>query len=250
VKRQDFEQAFTAARFYTPSDVSPARVPVFTKRLMGLVTPQGLRKVAGQYELAKKGEFNVVTLGDCSRSFRNVFGLPCKHEIARQLHFNKEWKLGIEDVDPYWYFKREDLPLPIPLPPIPEEARILEPEVVKTRGRPKKTNIKKTDTSTQRDPSAFELVNQPSGTARCRRGRPPGSKNKLKITQNSTQQPSVNSQTPQLAQQILQTPVDPQLLDPPLPPAQGDDLDLLDDVLLDGVEPPPVITQNTTNRSS
>ena len=187
MKRQDFEQAFAAARFYTPSDVSPARVPVFTKRLMGLVTPQGLRKVAGQYELAKKGEFNVVTLGDCSRSFRNVFGLPCKHEIARQLHFNKEWKLGIEDVDPHWYFKREDLPLPIPLPPIPEEARILEPEVVKTRGQPKKTNTKKTDTSTQRDPSAFELINQPSGTAQRHRGRPPGSKNKLKITQNSTQ---------------------------------------------------------------
>jgi len=55
VKRQDFEHAFAAARFYTPGDVSPARVPIFTKRLMGLVTPQGLRKVVGQYELAKKG---------------------------------------------------------------------------------------------------------------------------------------------------------------------------------------------------
>lgn len=49
---------------------------------MGLVTPQGLRKVVGQYELAKKGEFDVVALGDCSGSFTRVFELPYKHEIA------------------------------------------------------------------------------------------------------------------------------------------------------------------------
>jgi len=93
VKRQDFEQAFAAARFWTPMDVSPVRVPIFTKRLNSLVTPHGLRKVAHQYNQAKNGEFDVVTLGDCSGSFTRVFGLSLKHEIACQVHFNKDWKL-------------------------------------------------------------------------------------------------------------------------------------------------------------
>ena len=93
------------------------------------------------------------------------------------------------------------MPLPIILPPVPE-GRILELEIVKTRKRPKKTNTKKTDTSTQQDPSAFELINQPSSTAR--RDRPPDSENKPKTTQNSTQQQSANGRILQLAEQMLQ----------------------------------------------
>ena len=182
MKRQDFERSFAAARFFPPADVSAARVPIFTKTLNTLVTPQGLRKVVGQYNKARDGKFDVVTLGDCTGTFTQVFGLPCKHEIACQLNRDKDWKVSLEDVDPHWHFKRGDGPPPIALPPVPEEAAIHEPEVVKPRGRPKK-DPKKTDTSTRRDPSSFELVDLPAGR---RRGRPPGSKNKAKAT--STQQ--------------------------------------------------------------
>jgi hypothetical protein len=98
-----------------------------------------------------------------------------------------------EDIDPHWYFKRDDGPPPIPLPPVPEEARVLEPEVVKTRGRPKKTNSKMPDTSTRREPSSFELIDKPSSST-GRRGRPPGSKNKPKATQKATHQQPVDDQ--------------------------------------------------------
>ncbi|KAN0075872.1 hypothetical protein V8E54_007142 [Elaphomyces granulatus] len=157
VKRQDFERAFAAARFYPPADVTAARVPIFTKNFNMLVTAQGLRKVAEQYNKAKADRFDVVKLGDCTGAFTKVFGLPCKHEIARQLSLNKDWKISLEDIDPHWHFVRGESPPPISLPPALEEAVILESALVEPPGRPNK-NARMTDTSTRRDPSSLSLL--------------------------------------------------------------------------------------------
>lgn len=122
-----------------------------------LVTAQALRKVVEQYNKAKTDGFDMVKLGDCTGAFTKVFGLPCKHEISRQLNLNKDWKTSLQDIDPHWHFMREDsLPL-ITLLPAPKGGYILEPEVVKTRGRPNK-DARKTDTSTQQDPSSLNLL--------------------------------------------------------------------------------------------
>lgn len=116
-----------------------------------------------------------------------TFGLPCKHKIAHCLHFDPQWKLPIELTHPHWFFRRQDGPPAVPLPPLPQEAAVLEPA------------------STRRNPSLFELVDQPQPSTTTRgRCRPPGSKNKSKSTQNATQQQPVDHNLQGINHEALQ----------------------------------------------
>ncbi|KAI0993997.1 hypothetical protein K3495_g14186 [Podosphaera aphanis] len=82
-------------------------------------------------------------------------GLPCFHKIhARQ---RSSGKIALADIDPHWYYQRRGEQ------PQLERRILLEPSIIKGKGRPKGSKNKVHQkskgygvSSTQRDPSLHE----------------------------------------------------------------------------------------------
>jgi hypothetical protein len=101
-------------------------------------------------------------LPECTGTFRSSMGMPCAHEIRVRLA--ESGFLTLEDVHPHWHF----------LPRMPEVAQplILNPAIAVTQGRPAEARGQPTRrlncaakacqiNPTLRQPSAFELIDQP-----------------------------------------------------------------------------------------
>ena len=82
-----------------------------------------------------------------------AWGLPCWHKI-RDCERRGE-VLQLAEIHPHWLYKREDT-----IREYRNEVEgVLEPSVVKGKGRPKKQN-RAPDTSTRRDKSHWEVANR------------------------------------------------------------------------------------------
>jgi hypothetical protein len=126
-----------------PHDVN---IPLFVE-LIGRVIPFALRKVLIQYQRA-------LPLPECMKAFTTSMGLPCAH-IIQERRFHQE-DIYLHDFHPHWHFVRPDpnaSPGNIQLGPV----MVREPLVARPRGRPRGARNRQPASSTQRDPSAFEL---------------------------------------------------------------------------------------------
>jgi hypothetical protein len=123
------------------------------------VSPQGLRHLKKQLDLAKKDDFYV---HECTGNFTAKFGLPCKHRLSLLLTAASPTDLiiNLKEIHSHWLYE----------PPAAKGAKrllrniptILDPAVVKTKGRPKgATNKAKSSKSKgvdKRDLSRIEHV--------------------------------------------------------------------------------------------
>lgn len=149
----------------------------------------------------------------CLCTIQQCMGLPCFHTIWERQR--NPGTLRLTDIDAHWYYDREALG---PIAEHVERRILLNPAVVKGKGRPKgalgKKGANQGETGTRRDPSLFEHVADfelPPSTAPPRiegdgpvavaakrgRGRPP----KAKITAQAPQVTTTTTitQAPQVA---------------------------------------------------
>ena len=164
------------------------------------VTPMCLRHLKDQLQLAKAANYQP----NCSGQWTAVYGLPCCHTLHRQLHRSATsvLKIQLTEIDVHWWFDRPLLDPPAG-PSIDPLLLIQEPLTVeRRRGRPAgstagSTNRGCIDTSTRREPSAFErntgYTNRGRGRGRGRGRR--GSAQTLSRGGNSQISPSTALQT-------------------------------------------------------
>ena len=120
----------------------------------------------------------------CSGNTKRTMGIPCIHVIMECIEMQRP--LSLDQFHEQWYLYR-----PEDLPPVNPRMIVLEPRVVASgRGRPAgATNIPTTqptgrqDTSTRREPSAFERVLSQEEPRRRGRGRGRGSERVQPYTQ-------------------------------------------------------------------
>jgi hypothetical protein len=161
---------------------------------------------------------------ECSCSVRSSMGLPCQHEI--RLIMENPGTLRLTDIDAHWHYEREATE------PQLNRRILLNPSVVKSKGRPKGALGKRKNggqSGTRRDPSLFEheAIDLLSPTtipstapsvlqnpALKRRGRP--SKNPPSLRASSAQ-PPLSAQTPPFAQPSRSQ----STMTPPLPPRRS-----------------------------
>jgi hypothetical protein len=147
VSTHELLSAMSKARDRVPYHVNAKLIPVLHDDLNSLITPQAIELVLQQWRLARDGGLEAACLGQFSRIYR----LPCRHSIARMLQIDKEAKIRMQHIHPHWWFKRPfGYTIELPPPPEPSQPAILEPQVIRGRGRPR-------DRSTRRAPSHFEL---------------------------------------------------------------------------------------------
>lgn len=120
-----------------------------------------LRKIGEQRRLLLSAS-NESPLPPCTRHFYQSLGLPCAHMIKVLLEQNAP--LQLSDIHPHWHLRTHGV-----LEPFISQAPqiVFEPDVVSSlRGRP---NGRQALSSTRRNPSLFELVEQSQGSQRrCR----------------------------------------------------------------------------------
>jgi hypothetical protein len=129
------------------------------KDILTKVTPLCLYHFKNQLQLVKAANYQP----NCSGQWTIIYGLPCCHTLHRQLHRSTTLVLKIQliEINVHWWFNRPLLD-PFTGPPIDPLLLIQEPLTVKCRrGHPAgsiagSTNRYCIDTSTHREPSAFE----------------------------------------------------------------------------------------------
>ena len=134
------------------------------------IVPRGMTLLVEQLALAKENTHNK----PCSSAFTTVHGIPCYHEIRTRepLHL----KITKNDFHSHWHFQRQLNGRPIRLPPPPQQQPqpiIFEPNIVRTRGRPRRDN------TTRRDSSSWEMT-QAATQPRIRPGRVGGATSRAK----------------------------------------------------------------------
>ena len=149
----EFRQELAKQRDRSWFDVRAKDIPIFPANINSIITPFALRLVKKQWRLALSGEYDP----QCSQSFTNIYGLPCCHDIRTYLNLNPDWFLKAEDFDPHWWFERpqgKGPALRLPSPPAVIAQTVTEPDIVRSRGRPRKEDRRVT---TRRDPSQWEI---------------------------------------------------------------------------------------------
>jgi hypothetical protein len=124
-------------------------------KLHPLVSPQGLRHLKKQLDLAKKDDFHVT---ECTGNFTAKFGLPCKHRLSRLLTAagpTVDLILDVKEIHPHWLYESPPTKGVRRLRNIPD---ISNPAVVKTKGRPKGATNKAKKGVESRDLSQIEHV--------------------------------------------------------------------------------------------
>ena len=130
-------------------DRTPQRFMVpFLSELIGHVTPFALHKIMDQHNLLTKPNLIV-----CHHSMRDSMGIPCHHQIAERLR-EKEG-LHLSEIHERWHFIKPSGKVG---PVATGQLLLLNPRVIKGKGRPKGSKTKhKAASSTKRDASAFEI---------------------------------------------------------------------------------------------
>lgn len=123
--------------------------PLF-EELVNFVTPVALNLMSKQILFARDPNRSNV---QCSGIFTRTMGLPCQHELTRNVTMHQP--ICLQTINPHWQFDQ----VIGPLPPPQTLPRLLaqEPSVIeRVRGRP--ANDERADNSTRRDLSFFEVV--------------------------------------------------------------------------------------------
>ena len=147
----EYRMVHSRARIRVPYDVSATSIKIFKQGINNEVVPRALRMVVEQFKLLKT-YLHEESPPPCTRSLRQVHGVPCWHE----LHHIRALKLQLDasHFNSFHHFARLEQTgfLRIPTPPPAPEPVIFAPHVVaRVRGRKHKDN------STRRDPSQWEL---------------------------------------------------------------------------------------------
>jgi hypothetical protein len=139
----EHQAALDLARSRLPHDLN---IPIFSE-LIGRVTPFALRQILKQYQ-------RPFPLAECTKTFSTSMGLPCAHLIQERCQNQED--IHLHDVHLHWHFDRPD-PNAAPGNVQLGSVMVREPQVARTRGRPRGSKNRQPVSSTQRDSSAFEL---------------------------------------------------------------------------------------------
>ncbi len=143
--------------------------------LFAYITPFALRTILPQYQKVMDAQKNNRGLPTCKGHLRATMGLPCAHEIERIINdTDGNDRVKLASIHPHWHFQKpprhyveptmdfqdvddvlEDAPEPVRNPLL----NIIDPAVVKSKGRPKGTlnrRQKAFENSTRRQSSSFE----------------------------------------------------------------------------------------------
>lgn len=134
------------------------------------VAPRCLNLLLSQLKLAKSPSLDA----QCRDHFTTKYGLPCAHRLAAMLYASPDGvaRLTLNDIDGHWLFARpHQVSLPSSRPGLAGNLHdILDPRVVRGKGRPRGATSQVYDNSTQREPSHFEAAEQSQRAGRgiCR----------------------------------------------------------------------------------
>jgi hypothetical protein len=127
------QKLLSDARERLQHSINPRNVPVFDTQLIDEVLPLGLKLVRKQYDLAMSENY----IENCSGKWRTIYDLPCCHDIKKVKDVDA--KLTAADFNSRWHFERVNRLLRVTTT---VTTPILEPNVVKSKGRPRgSTNL-------------------------------------------------------------------------------------------------------------
>jgi hypothetical protein len=130
------------------------------------IAKKALQLIAREYykAVAKQGN-DLASLPSCTGSFLQIYGLPCAHQIRQSLHITEDWKIGPQSISNHWYIQRPFSAssfiqpiIDLPEPQGPRQPDVLPPATVRSSGRPRQD---RTDNTTRRDPSHWEIPQGP-----------------------------------------------------------------------------------------
>jgi hypothetical protein len=150
-----YQKAISTARHRIKFEHKPESMPFLPEGIHYIITPPAIESVRQQNLLLQKDqEQGQYTL--CSGRFETITGLPCRHTIQsvkdaglclRTSHFE----------DDHWHYQRQGTHTVV-LPPRPHQ-HVLDPPTLRSR-----TGTKRDDSSTRREPSAFERPVPPTAS--------------------------------------------------------------------------------------
>lgn len=176
------------------------RLPIFS-RLVNKISHFALKKMRNEFDKVSRAT-QTSPLPACTGTFRTTMGLPCAHMIQQRLE--EKAALTLQDVHPHWWIVGREEPVPlvqvregeeelmqqkwdnlgaqIGSLPVSQRGALLQnfsetiqaqirgiqnPVVGKrTKGRPRGAG-NRTTSSTQREPSQFEIVERALKASRC-----------------------------------------------------------------------------------
>ena len=165
------------------------------RELNSRVSPFALKELYKQWELVKSGKMSSV----CTGQFKTVMGLPCAHMLIdwkdKVIAFetiHSQWRIDdrqfkaldggmnsgnmklkellgdFEDKYQEWSLTEKDNALNMISQLLNgPSSKLLEPNIVAHKGRPQRSKSRKESTSTQRNPSEFEIVDKIRKCGRC-----------------------------------------------------------------------------------
>lgn len=140
------------------------------RNVIAYVTPFALRKILHHWEhIVKQQEDNEISSKPCTKTFTTTMGLPCGHDVIELLKSDPPGAIKVEDIHPHWRYDKPPVTaagMEVEVNDAEDDVnpllRVLDPPVVRTKGRPTGSgNKRKADAhtrSTHRDPSGFEYV--------------------------------------------------------------------------------------------
>lgn len=129
------------------------RMPFLPQGIHQIITPPAIEHIRKQDLLR---QLDSSQRKPCTGTFKRIYGLPCSHILQNLKEAGSPLTLSHFE-DDHWRYQRQSRPLiPIVLPARPNQY-VLEPRTVQGRGRPRRN-----ESSTRRDPSAFERRVAPS----------------------------------------------------------------------------------------
>src|SRR5579862_910534 len=163
--------AMSSARNRTPQAFW---VPMF-QSIIGHITPYAIWRVYDQLQILQRPTLQ----HECQRTHVDSLRLPCYHIIQQQISQNKV--LYLHNFHRHWFF----------VPPLSDFIQtahrpILNPLIIKSKGRPVGSKNRQPASSTQREPSRFEMIaRKQSKKGRGGEGRKRTQVDRRKVTRES-----------------------------------------------------------------
>jgi predicted transcriptional regulator len=126
--------------------------------VQSLVHDQALFLIVVECAKLHKAKEQNADLGPCNCTIKQSMGLPCFHTVHKRL-LNGGYILPT-DIHPFWWYKRPEPSTSSSTVSVQAHWLILDPAVVRGKGRPRGSRNKKGYgiTNTRRDPSQFEYA--------------------------------------------------------------------------------------------
>lgn len=166
-QRQEYIGAINMAMSRCPIEL---KAP-WLRDVVAHVTPYALRKILYHWRDIVKQQKDERIQKPCTKTFKIIMGLPCGHDVIKILKQDPPGAIKLEDIHAHWKYNKPHVTAEEPegneqiistqdvIDPL---LRVIDPVVVRTKGRPPGSNNKrKTDEherSTHRNLSGFEHV--------------------------------------------------------------------------------------------